>query len=185
MSGSCKQGFSFIEVLMTVTIIALIGTVVVPIMLRKDPREERRLFLTQLNGLIGFGQQQAIITGKEQKVEFNFPIIRLLAASDKRSSEGTVVYEPIKGAAITTEMTMPKHLEIKQFLLEGKNEMDRFLGASAKTVWFFVMPNGIAQAIIINVVDKKDGKAEGKGRQIGWVLNPFSAQFKEYDEFQS
>lgn len=185
MPGHCKQGFSLLEVLLAMTILAILGTIIVPRMLHKDPRQERQLFLAQLNSLVGFARQQAIITGKQHKLEFSFPLIKLFVASDKKNSEGQALYEPLKGAAFATQLTMPKHLEIKQFLLEGNNEMERFVGGSTKSVWFFVLPNGIAQAIIMNIIDKKDGQKGTKGKNVGWVLNPFSAQFKEYGEFQS
>lgn len=184
MSGSCRTGLGLIEVVITIAILALVGTIAVPLVLRKNPRQERHLALAKLNSLVSFAQRQAILTGKQQKIEFRFPNVRLLSATDKKDSDGSPVYEPMKGAPVATEMTLAKNFEIKQFLIDGKDEMARFISATVKIVWFFVMPSGVTQAVVLNIIDKQDGPRGSKGRQVGWVLNPFSAQFKEHDEFQ-
>lgn len=185
MSGRCKQGFGLIEILIALAIIALVGTTIVPRLWRTDARQERRDLLTQLNELVGITQQQGIITGRDHKVEFAFPTIKILRATDKKTSEGSIVFEPVTGFALKPEMVLPKHIDIKQFLIDGVDEMTRFVGANTKVVWFFVASSGIAQPVILNMIDKKDGIRGGKGRQVSWVLNPFSAQFKEYNEFQN
>jgi len=46
------------------------------------------------------------------------------------------------------------------------------------------MPDGLSQDVIINFIDSQDPLPDGKMRQIGLVLNPFTVQFKEYDSFQ-
>lgn len=185
MSGRCKQGFGLIEILIALAIIALVGTTIVPRLWRADARQARRDLLAQLNELVGVTQQQAIITGLDHKVEFTFPAIKILRATDKKSSEGNIIFEPVTGFALKSDMVLPKHIDIKQFLIDGVDEMTRFVGANTKTVWFFVASSGIAQPVILNMIDKKDGVPRGKGRQVSWVLNPFSAQFKEYNEFQN
>jgi prepilin-type N-terminal cleavage/methylation domain-containing protein len=184
MSGHCKQGFGLLEIIIALAIIAIVGTTIVPRLWNTDSRQERRNLLAQLNELLGVTQQQAIITGVDHKVEFEFPKITVMRATDKRTSEGTPVFEPVTDFIVNTEMTLPKHIEVKQFLVDGVDEMTRYVGSTVKRVWFFVAAGGIAQPVILNMIDKKDGIRTGKGRQISWVLNPFSAQFKEYNEFQ-
>jgi hypothetical protein len=61
--------------------------------------------------------------------------------------------------------------------------MERFEGRGTENIWFFVAASGLAQPVTINLVDDNDRSA-GRARSIGLVLNPFSAQFKEYDTFQ-
>ena len=46
------------------------------------------------------------------------------------------------------------------------------------------MPDGMAQDVIINLVDTKDFLPDESARPVGLVLNPFSVQLKEYDTFQ-
>ncbi len=77
----------------------------------------------------------------------------------------------------------PKNLEIKNFYVEGSDEMERIAGRPDGKIWFFVVPSGLAQNVIINFIDTLD-RVNNKPRTIGLVLNPFSAQFKVYDTFQ-
>lgn len=184
MSGRCKQGFGLLEIMIALAIVAIVGTTIVPRLWRTDARQERRNLLVQLNELMGYTQQQAVITGADHKVEFEFPKIKIVRATDKRTSEGQPVFEPVTNFAVHPELSLPKHLEIKQFLIDGIDEMSRFVGGTTKRVWFFITSSGIAQPVILNMLDRKDGQRGGKGRSVGWVLNPFSAQFKEYNEFQ-
>jgi hypothetical protein len=62
--------------------------------------------------------------------------------------------------------------------------MDRYVGRSSDKVWFFVIPEGLTQAVTINLFDTKDLLQNKKPRPVGLVLNPFSAQFSVYDQFQ-
>lgn len=184
MSGHCKPGISLIEIMIALAIIAVVGTTIVPRLWHTDARQERRNLLVQLNELIGITQQQAIITNTEHKVEFDLPTIRVLRASDKRTSEGAPIFESVKNFVVRPDMTLPKNIDIKQFLINGIDEMSRFIGGNSKKIWFFISADGIAQPVIINMLDKKDRVRSGKAGSFSWVMNPFSAQFKEYDEFQ-
>lgn len=186
MLGTCKQGFSLVEVLVVLALIAVVGTVVVPTIWRTDPRQARHAVLGELNALIGLVQQRAVTTGKEHKIECDFKqgVITASHDSGKRTSEGKSIFEPLSGLVVKPEIAWPRHLQVKQFVVEGFDEMTRFAGAATTRIWFFVLPDGMTQAVTINLIDTKDIVRGGKGRQCGWVLNPFSAQFKEYDAFQ-
>ena len=56
-------------------------------------------------------------------------------------------------------------------------------GRQTTELWFFIVPEGLAQDVVINLLDMRD-KDRGKAKQVGLVLNPFAAQFKSYDSFQ-
>ncbi len=185
MFGICRQGFGLIEILVALAILALVGTLVVPAIWRTDPVKARRDIRAHLNELTGFAQQQAIISGHNHAVEFDIKqrIVKIMRVADKTTSDGKPTFEPIKSIAIKPDMVWPKNLEIKQFFLEGIDEMSRLLTGTTTRVWFFVLPDGMTQTVTLNIVDTKDG-IRGKGKSVSWVLNPFSAQFKEYDAFQ-
>ena len=59
-------------------------------------------------------------------------------------------------------------------------------GLSRKTenIWFFVMPDGVCQEVIVNIVDQPENQSEKEGKQFSVVLNPFTAQCVMYDTFQ-
>ena len=46
----------------------------------------------------------------------------------------------------------PKHLEVKNFYVAGKDE----LMENAKQSWFFITPLGITQEVVINLEDNSN-----------------------------
>ncbi len=179
-----RAGFTLIELLIAILIIAMIMAAVVPYMQQRGPGYERKQFVAQLNALVQFAWQQAIISHKTHRVLFDFNERKATVERDiTRTVAGKKLsFEAIKGVT-GTSMTWPSFIVIKQFMIEGFDEMQRFTGGASKTVWFYIIPDGMTQQVTINGIDKED-KVDGKLRQFGLVLNPFMAQFKEYDVFQ-
>lgn len=182
---SNKSGFTLLEILVAIALVAILATIVVPNLFQRKPYYERQQFIRSLNMLSSFAWQQAIITHKTHKITFDMPkrMASVQIETDKKNDKGDSVFAPMKGAYLKTSFTWPKHLEIKNFYIEGFDEMGRMVGGKTNEIWYYVVPNGTAQAVIINIIDTQD-KINNKPRQIGLVLNPYSAVFKEYDVFQ-
>lgn len=117
-----------------------------------------------------FNFEQNSISIKEQSSEIN--------------ASGESVFTDIKGTGLRTFIEIPRHIQVKQFLIEGSDAMTVFAGRPTQEAWFFIIPDGLSQEVIINIVDTRDRLSNGSARSIGLVLNPFMAQFKIYDEFQ-
>lgn len=185
MFGISKSGFTLIEILVAIAIIAVVATVVVPNLWQRKPYYERQQCVRDLNALSNMAWQKAITTHKIHKVHFDLGrrMVFLQVESDDRDDKGEPVFVPVKGAYTVTSFSWPKNLEIRNFFIEGFDEIGKYQSGHAQEVWYFVYPEGRAQPVIINMIDTKDRFA-GKPRQIGLVLNPFSALFKEYDTFQ-
>ncbi len=186
MYGTCKTtGFALLELLIVILIIAIIGAVVVPNMQQRTPRYEREQFIARLNTLLLLGWQQAVSTNKVHKVLFNFDkrAVVLEVATEKTDKQGEPVTQQVRQAYLNTSFTWPEQLHIKQFILQGYDEMSRFAGRATGSVWFYMVPEGLTQEVTINMVDKKEIRA-GKAKTVGLVLNPFTAQFTVYDAFQ-
>ena len=191
MSGSVygmkvnQNGFTLLEILIALALIGLLVGIVMPNLQRLMPQYERKQFIGRLNEILQFGWQQAIITHKICKIIFDIDTrnVSLQIATDKKDRQGEQLFEPIKGQYLKTSFTWPDQFKFKQFFIEGFDEMSRFVGRKAASVWFYVMPEGLAQDVIINILDMKDLK-NNKPREIGLVLNPFTAQLSVYDTFQ-
>lgn len=182
MSGTCKQAFSLIELLVAIAIVLLMATISVPAYKQLFPDIERNNFLSKLERLTTFAWQNALSTNKIHAVLFDIKDrqVRVQVDSGARDTTGKITLQNIKGAHVQTSIAIPKSLEIKNFIIEGFDEMSK---GQRETAYFYIMPDGLAQRVTINMIDTKH-RIGGRARQIGLVLNPFSARFKIYDQFQ-
>lgn len=182
---SKQYGFTLLEVLIALLLIALMASVLLPSLRGKDPRYERDLFVAQITSLLHNAWQRAVITQKVHRVIFMFQknTISVMQAQGA-SANGDLVFGPIKSFSSPTSMTIPAHIKIKQFIIEGVDEIARHSGGKITESWIYCMPEGLAQPLIMNMIDTKD-VVGNKPRQFSLVLNPFSGIGKYYDAFQA
>lgn len=185
MLGNAKRGFTLIEVVVALAIIALVATAIAPTFIRRT-RLDRVEFVKKLAALSQLGWQQALVTRKLHRLYFDFKkrTVTLEVATDQKEADGEPVCEPLKRFYITTTIAIPSQLEIMQFINEGFDDMSGFTGKATAATWFYIMPDGITQHVTINMLDKQDLLENKEPRQVGLVLNPFSARFDVYDTFQ-
>lgn len=184
MPGTCdKQGFSLIELIVVIALIGIMATIAVSSYKALFPSSERKKFISQLNQLTSFAWKNAQITQRIHTIFFDIKNgkVRVQIDSGKRASGNKIVSQDIKRNYFSTSITIPRNIQIKNFIIEGFDEASK---GKLETVYFYIMPNGLAQQVTINFIDTKDKVGGGRARQIGLVLNPFTAQFKEYDTFQ-
>ncbi len=183
MSGTCKQGFSLIELLVAIAIVLLMATISVPAYKTLFPNIERNNFLSKLEQLTTFAWHNALTTNKINAIVFDIreSKVRVQEDSGARDTTGKITLKNIQKAHVQTSMAIPKSLEIKNFIIEGFDEASK--GGRLENAYFYIMPDGLAQQVTINMIDTAQ-RVGGRAQQIGLVLNPFSARFKVYDQFQ-
>lgn len=178
-----NSGFGLLEIMIAIAIIGLAMAVVVPNYQGRQPKYEREQFIAQLNGLVGFARQNAIMTNNVHKVVFKFDERRAwLEAATGAQKDSESEFAPIKSSSQRARISWPEQFSFKNFFIERFDELARFSGRATEEIWFFVIPEGLAQEVVINFNDTKD-KINRKPRPVGLVLNPFNAQFKVYDAF--
>ncbi len=182
----CKPGLSLIEILIAIAIVGAMMAAIVPFLGQKKPGAERDAFAARLNSIMHYAWQQALITNKVQRIVFSFKprtvhIERDETPGNRELLAQNLVFKKISGSL--AEATWPRDLEIKQFFIEGYDEMKRFGGKEPDTSFFYLVPDGMTQQVTINGIVKSE-KVRGRPREFGLVLNPYSAQFKAYDVYQ-
>jgi|SRR5438445_3205548 len=180
-----NRGFSLLEILVVIAIIGVLGVLIMPNLQRSTPRYERQEFIARFNTLLQYAWQHALVTHTTQQISVDVgkKMITLLTESEEKDKSGEMAFKPIADAVRDTTCPIPDQFTIKQFFIEGFDMMAKFSRRKAASVWFYIIPDGMVQDVIINFIDTKDMQ-DNKPLQIGLVINPFTAQFKEYDAFQ-
>lgn len=182
-----RSGFTFLQLAIGLALMGILSYMVAPNLFRRVPRYERKEFVSALNSIAQQAWIRALTEGRVQKINFNFPkkqitIEEQLPGTDR---QGKSVFKPVYLQFVTSPYTWPGQLEIQQFYIEGVDEIAQHqAGNKMQDVYFFVVPEGLAQSVIINIRDEKDITSSGDLKEIGLVLNPFKVQFESYEEFQ-
>lgn len=189
MFGLCNKnrpGFSLTELVFAMAIVGLMVAIAIPNLFKRKPLYEQKAFVTSLNAFMAEAWQRGLTTQKIQKIVFDIPQRRVLLEQEtnQQDPQGGVQFAPVVVQYAPAAPSWPEAFEIQQFFVQGADE----LSSSTRTtnaVWFFVLPGGLAQEVIINMVDTTSQTDLDEGKKVGLVLNPFTVQFKTYDEFQS
>lgn len=176
-----KAGFSFIELIVAIMILGIMATLVVSRVMFRGPREIDAV-AANITRLTQMGYERAVLTGKLHRVFFDFaqdaPEFRLEVLADGAQKDAPELkdqkFTPVSVEYNKTRYAWPEQVTIKNFYIKTIDEAARGL----KTAWFYIMPEGITQEIVINMADEllQDTR--------GMILNPFTVRFTIYDSFQ-
>jgi len=179
-----RIGFGLLELLIVIALMGLLGAIIVPNLRRVTPRYERQDFIARFNALVQLGWRNALIQHKTYQITVDIAKkhVSLLVESQEKGRKAEKQFK--KSAELyDTSIAWPETLQVKQFFVEGFDMMAQFVSKPTAEIWFYIVPEGMAQDVIINLVDTKDLK-DNLPRAVSLVLNPFNAQFKVYDTFQ-
>ncbi len=173
-----KSGFSLVELMVVIAIIAIVSSAVLPLLKTKSARYERTAFVTKLNALMRLGWQRSIMNHSMVKILFNFATKTITLEEEVRGKPGQQrLFVPFKKAYITPRLAIPRSLHITQFIINGMDEMSR-PERTTKETWFYIMPRGITQPVTI-VLAQTNPERKKRSTTHHIELNPFTGQFLE------
>lgn len=164
-------------------IIGLIAAISIPV-LRSTKSKGQQDFVDHLQDLVALGWRRALSDQKTCRVFFDIKKRTMRVEQESGlDGQGEPIFKQLEATYGTTAYSWPDTIEIKQFFIDGKEAGKA--GRELITVFFYILPQGYSQAILINLVDKdkKINNAE-KGKPFSIEINPFSVQLTRYETFQ-
>lgn len=143
--------------------------VVVPQLGRRDTASVRT-FAGQLNALMLFTKTDAATTGALHKVviDLEHDLIAPEKATGGKAITGEDAYESLIGRHPAARVEIPSELAFRSIVVNGADEL---AGAPTKKVWFFCVPHGLCQPVVIA------GRDTNRDEDFLLTLNPYSGQF--------
>ncbi len=185
-----RSGFGLSEIVIAIAILGILGAVVMPAFFKRTPIQERKVFVAALSTLLSEAWSNALINRRIQKIIFEPDryVVRMEqfvheATKSKASQEKT---EAVKSQTFGDEYHYPEQIKIEAFFVEGVDEMkqqDADSTTNTNAVWFFVIPDGNAQEVVIQYRDTRDTYGFPEGKIGSLKLNPFVGVFNEIDSF--
>lgn len=172
-------GFTFIEIMVALALIALLATIVLPALNRFRPGYARKELISRIQGLIHTAWNTSLSEHVITRVLWDREKKMLTVEKKAKKNE----YITISSPYLETRYDWPDNIQIKDFFIDGTNEMYK-PGKKVEQIWFYIYADGTTQDVIINLFDTTDASQSQAGSRVSVVLNPFTTMCAVYDTFQ-
>ena len=141
----------------------------------------KKRFFSNFNSLIIDTMFQAIVTKKVHQIFFDFDHQKVMVKKhnskiDEKNKH--LQFEPVDKNLFNSQIELPQTLTVRNFFVEKKDEIKS--GMKMHDAWFYIMPDGSSQPVVINIDDDSDER-EAK---FSISINPFYSQASLHDTFQ-
>ena len=167
-----KKGFSLLEMVVVIALIGIAMAIIMPSR-RKSGQRIAPLFAQNLNILLRKAYLSALEHAQAQKIYFDIKRGRVEVQQETDKKEWST-HDSLC-------MAIPSQIEFRNFYIATKQGKKDQLRQETNDVWFFITSDGIAQEVVINIVDTTEKAAMPEA---GLVLNPLTLIFKVNDEFK-
>jgi len=176
-----KSGISFIEILVVLLLISIMTSFVIPRMFTNRAGMTKKRFFSDFSTLIADTVFQSIITKKVHQIFFDFDHHQVIVKQhnpkiDEKKKEAQ--FEAVPKNIFNSKIVFPEEFKVRNFFIEKNDEIKA--GSKTNNAWFYIMPDGTSQPVIINIDDDSDGQ-EAK---FSISINPFYSQATLHDTFQ-
>lgn len=163
--GSRAPGFTLLELMVVVLIIALAASVVIPRFKRPVTKDQ---FVQRLSLLAQIGRNQAMVTNKQHRIWFDIKqkTVTLERETGEKKASGELVFQQVPAQYTKTVIAWPEELELVSFAINEK--VDR---GDIRTVYFMIMPGGLTQRVTIALRDATTDDV------FSMIINPFTGRF--------
>ena len=180
-----QQGFSFLEMVVVLALIGLLGAFAVPNLFRTQKGAVRKEFLASFQLLLKDCLLRSVVENKMHQVfidiEHELIQVREFDPTSIETNQHKKFKKVVDGQYLT-EITFPKRFVIQNFFINGVDEVAT--GNLMLDVAFYMMPDGTSQAVIANFVDQ-DNDSTVPDATLSCVINPFYARVVVHETFQT
>lgn len=179
-----QPGFSFIELMVVLALLGLLGAFVVPNIFKSNRGAEQKKLLISFKTMVQDATLRAITTNQIHQIFFDITNECIqLRIYDPQSLESNQhkKFRLVKDSQFLTQIPFFKQFVIKNFFINGVDEVK--VGNTMYDVSFYIMPDGTSQPIVINCIDENEiGSTQNPTFSI--VVNPFYARVLTHETFQ-
>lgn len=163
-----QEGISLIEIIIAIALIGVMAMLVLPRFARRGMSERDHIF-QDINLLLHTAHTNALLTGNIHKVIFNLKESTINLQHEK---DGTFV--PVTITYLPKTSWNPVY-KLTHFIVKGKDEILEGEGVRTSEVWFFIMPDGLAQEVTLTF------SSEEEQDTFSFALNPFNVQLRKIE----
>lgn len=176
-----KMGISLLEILVVLLLISLLASFAIPTFITKQRDYVKKQFITEFTTLMQNALYESILTKKIHQIYFDIDHRHIMLKVKDESVQADNKHKKFKSVYPTSsDIIIPENLNIKNFFINNEDEF----AAHKKTheVWFYIMPDGTSQSVIINLeyFDTNNNNT----KQFSLFINCFYSQVYQYDTFQ-
>jgi prepilin-type N-terminal cleavage/methylation domain-containing protein len=170
-----RPAFTLIEILLGLAIIGLGASLVMPRLTRRSHASEWPTIQHELNALLFFARQEAIVTQKIHRLACNEKARTItIEVPTGEEKNGVMQYEQAYSSYFTTQYELPTHVRFGAVKLGRKNLFEEHKG----NAWCYVVPHGLIQEISIELIREEGGQVS---RNV-YTAAPFLGTFDESEE---
>ena len=152
------RGFTIIELMVVIFIIALVTAISIPRFLR-SPIPVTQQFVHKLNKFVIHAVEQALQESEARRVFFN------LSASE-------VEIQTSAGQSVGGSLVIPEELQIDDVVINGQSQFQS--GGTKRTFYFLIDSEGVSQEVRLFLIEQTSSGA----RNFEFLLNPFTTVFR-------
>jgi prepilin-type N-terminal cleavage/methylation domain-containing protein len=177
-----KQGFTLLEMVIVLAIIGITMTIIVP-SFKRTGQAPLKQFIEDFSLFMRKTALRALEKNKELKIYINLKkrLIELHEESDKDKLTGEKRFAKITQQPFAKDLVIPESIEFKNAYITTATGTKDQLAQESDDFWFFITADGIAQEVVINLIDTTPKASQG---QAGLILNPFTLAVEQYNEFK-
>lgn len=180
------NGFTLLELLVVMALFFAMTTTVIRMMYRRDPARDHKNFVAAIDRLTTNAWQRSIQTKTIHRLFFDLNARRMTIQEHQPAKDESPKAICTKGkfAAITSSYIDSSYSWPETIIIKNIYINDEDMLTYSQEVWFCIMPDGMGQRTVLNVIDRKDQRIAREGYRFSLVLNPFTMQFREQDGFK-